>query len=93
MTWRLLDPVVDNLLGFPDVNSNNIKSARDRLTYSLKGQAASPVPSQPSDDGAQQTCQYCDAQTSDLDRHQELHWNFYGNNGKQLLCSSCRDRN
>ena len=45
------------------------------------------VPSQLGDE--QLTCKYCGAQTSDLDRHQELHWNFYGNNGNQLLCSSC----
>ena len=49
---------------------------------------SSPVPSQENDPQLQ-TCQYCDARTSDLDRHQELHWNFYGNDGKQLLCSSC----
>ena len=55
-----------------------------QLILESSGGEASPDRSK-----VQQKCPFCGVVTFDLDRHQELHWNFYGNNGRQLLCSSC----
>ena len=44
--WRLHDPVVGNLKRLYDGNSNNLRSARDKLTRALKRQAWKPwIPS------------------------------------------------